>query len=97
MIRGTFQKIQTQKQNAPRETMTIEQILIAGFGLLITVVAFFLSKFYNQVERVVNDVQEIKLKQVENSQKITAFEEQLDIFKQLFLKNNFTNDFAKHH
>lgn len=65
--------------------MQIEHILIAGFSILIAVVGFFLTKFVNQVERVVNDVGDIKTAQATTTARVDGIEKQLDMLKPFIL------------
>lgn len=75
--------------------MDISHILIAGFTVLIGVVGFFLSKFYNQVERVLNDVAEIKLHQAQNTVRLDTFEKQLDFLRQFITPNEMERHYKQ--
>lgn len=67
--------------------MTVETILIVGFTILTGLVGFFLQAFYKQVQRVVENVEDIRVKQAENAEKLNGFERRLQIIEgQIFLK-----------
>ena len=69
--------------------MTVETILIVGFTILTGLVSFFLQAFYKQVQRVVENVEDIRVKQAENAEKLNGFERRLQIIEgQIFLKQS---------
>lgn len=69
--------------------MTVETILIIGFTILTGLVGFFLQAFYKQVQRVVESVEDIRVKQAENAEKLNGFERRLQIIEgQIFLKQS---------
>jgi len=69
--------------------MTVETILIVGFTILTGLVGFFLQAFYKQVQRVVENVEDIRVKQAENAEKLNGFERRLQIIEsQIFLKQS---------
>lgn len=69
--------------------MTVETILIIGFTILTGLVGFFLQAFYKQVQRVVENVEDIRVKQAENAEKLNGFERRLQIIEsQIFLKQS---------
>lgn len=68
--------------------MSIETIIVIGFSVLIGLIAFFLQAFYAQVQKVVTNIEEIKIKQAENAEKLNGFERRVQIIEENFFTRN---------
>lgn len=66
--------------------MTITALLISGFSVLVTILGYFLVKFDKQVERMANNVEQIKINQAVDSEKLKQFETRIENLESLLLK-----------
>jgi hypothetical protein len=66
--------------------MTETHLLVGGFSLLITVLGYFLVKFDKQVERMANNVEEIKINQAVDSEKLKQFETRIETLEKILVK-----------
>jgi len=66
--------------------MTQTHLLIGGFSLLITVLGYFLVKFDKQVERMANNVEEIKINHAVDSEKLKQFETRIETLEKILVK-----------
>lgn len=61
-------------------------LLVGGFSLLISVLAYFLIKFDKQVERMANNVEQIKINQAVDSEKLKQFETRIETLEKILVK-----------
>ena len=62
--------------------MSIENILVAGFTVLISIVAFFLADFKKMVNKLVDDVGNMRETQAGNTEKLNQLERRLHLVEQ---------------
>lgn len=72
--------------------MTLTQILVSGFGILITVLGYFLVKFDKQVEKMSNNVEQIKINQAVDSEKLKQFENRIQTVESLMIQTLKPNE-----
>jgi hypothetical protein len=72
--------------------MTLTQILVSGFGILITVLGYFLVKFDKQVEKMSNNVEQIKINQAVDSEKLKQFENRIQTVETLMIQTLKPNE-----
>jgi hypothetical protein len=66
--------------------MTTTTLLVGGFSLLISVLGYFLVKFDKQVERMANNVEQIKINQAVDSEKLKQFETRIETLEKILVK-----------